>query len=193
MRPPTRSRASRMMTCRPAPDSSRAAARPAAPAPMTTTSTLFADDLRPRQPAHREDLLVDGVLRRAIAEDPAKVIHLGGDQLVVLGEEADRGVLEVAFGHGDHFRRSRALIAHGFSNGGIEHSNPGDRSERLSLPFSSDAITVRCDAAAEGERLLRRLDRLGTAAAERAMHAVRGRGARKAAKRAILRCRRTDY
>src|SRR5438105_684881 len=118
MRPPTRSRASRMTTCRPAPDSSRAAARPAAPAPMMTTSTLFADDLRPRQPPHSEDLLVDRVLRRAIAEDPAKVIHLRGNQFVVLREEADRGALEVAFGHGDHLRHSRDLIAHGFSNCG---------------------------------------------------------------------------
>src|SRR5436190_6286237 len=113
MRPPMRWRASTMTTCLPAPDRSRAAARPAAPAPMTTTSTLFADDLRPRQLPHRENLLVDVVLRRAVAEDSAKIIHLGGDQFVVLGEEADCGGLEIAFGHGDHlFRHSRGLIAH---------------------------------------------------------------------------------
>src|SRR5207244_593996 len=112
MRPPMRWRASRMTTRRPAPERSRAAARPAAPAPMTMTSTLFADDLRPGQLPHRENLLVDVVLRSPIAEDSAKVIHLGGDQFVVLGEEADRGVLEVAFGHGDHLRHSRDLIAH---------------------------------------------------------------------------------
>src|SRR5438132_11239342 len=112
MRPPMRWRASTMTTCLPAPDRSRAAARPAAPAPMTTTSTLFADDLRPGQLSHREDLLVDVGLRRAIAEDSAKVVHLGRDQLVVFGEEADRGVLEAAFGHGDHLWHSRDLIAH---------------------------------------------------------------------------------
>src|SRR5947199_7762715 len=99
MRPPARSRASKMTTCRPAPDSSRAAARPAAPAPMTTTSTLVADDLRPRQPSHGEDLFVDRRLRRAVAQDSAKVIHLGGNQFVVLGKEADRGGLKVAFRH----------------------------------------------------------------------------------------------
>src|ERR671937_1843534 len=38
MRPPTRSRASSMRTCTPAFVSARAAASPAAPAPMTTTS-----------------------------------------------------------------------------------------------------------------------------------------------------------
>src|SRR5207247_5046654 len=107
MRPPMRSRASRTTTRRPAPDNSRAAARPAAPAPMTTTSTLLADDLRPWQPAHGKNLLVDVDLRRPVAEHSAQIIHLGGDQLVVLGEEADRGVLQVAFGHGDQFRRSR--------------------------------------------------------------------------------------
>src|SRR5438034_11724659 len=80
MRPPMRWRASRTTTRRPAPDRSRAAARPAAPAPMTMTSVLLADDLRPWQAAHGEDLLVDGVLRCPIAEDSAKVIHLGGDQ-----------------------------------------------------------------------------------------------------------------
>src|SRR5215468_1047328 len=107
MRPPMRWRASRMTMRRPAPESSRAAARPAAPAPTTRTSVLLADDLRPRQPAHGENLLVDGVLRRTIAEDSAKVIHLGGNQLVVLGKEADGCGLEVAFGHGDHLRGSR--------------------------------------------------------------------------------------
>src|SRR5437764_13538853 len=105
-----------MTTCRPAPDSSRAAARPAAPAPMMTTSTLFADDLRPWQPSHGEDLLVDRGLGRAVAEHSTKVFHLGGNQFVVLGKEADCGVLEVAFGHGDHLLHSRDLIAHGFSN-----------------------------------------------------------------------------
>src|ERR1051325_8142691 len=124
MRPPGRSRASKMTTWRPAPDRSSAAARPAAPAPMTTTSTLLADDLRPRQPSHGENLLVDRRLRRAIAEDSAKVIHLGGNQFVVLGEEADRGGLKVAFGYGDHLRGSQNLIAHGFSNGGHGNSNP---------------------------------------------------------------------
>src|SRR5579885_3818046 len=37
MRPPQRSRASRIVTCLPARASSRAASRPAAPAPTTTT------------------------------------------------------------------------------------------------------------------------------------------------------------
>src|SRR5438067_12686763 len=115
MRPPMRWRASTMTTCLPAPDKSRAAARPAAPAPMTTTSTLFADDLRPRQLPHRQNLLVDVGLRRAIAEDSAKVVHLGRDQLVVFGKAAGRGVLEVAFGHGDHLWHSRDLIARVFS------------------------------------------------------------------------------
>src|SRR5262245_33608213 len=120
MRPPMRSRPSTTTTCRPAPDSSRAAARPAAPAPMTMTSegepTLLADDLRPRQLANGEDLLVDLHLRRALAQDSAKVIHLGGDQLVVFGEKAGSGVLEVAFGHGDHLWHSRGLIAHELVN-----------------------------------------------------------------------------
>src|SRR5678816_793948 len=155
MRPPMRWRASRMMQCRPAPDNSRAAARPAAPAPMTTTSAvLFADDLRPRQLPHREDLLVDVGLRRPIAEDSAKVIHLGGDQSVVLGEEAGGGGLEIAFGHGDQFRHSRGLIAHEKSNDCSQESNPPKNASGLRLPFSGDSITHRRDAAPEGERLL---------------------------------------
>src|SRR6266849_1504298 len=77
---------------------------------------LLADDFRPRELAHLEDLLLDLPLRRLLAEDAAKIINLRRDQLVVLGKEADGGVLKVAFRHGDQLRRSGDLIAHTFSN-----------------------------------------------------------------------------
>src|SRR5437588_10680279 len=78
-RPPRRSRASRTQTRRPAPESSRAAARPATPAPTTIASKrsvpvrLLVVDLRPRQLAHENDLFVDLALRRFVSEDPAQV------------------------------------------------------------------------------------------------------------------------
>src|SRR5438034_9022757 len=77
---------------------------------------LLADDFRPRELAHLEDLLLDLPLRRLLAEDAAKIINLRRDQLVVLGKEANGGVLKVAFRHGDQLRCSGDLIAHTFSH-----------------------------------------------------------------------------
>src|SRR5438132_10531007 len=106
-----RSRPSRTQTFLPAPERSRAAARPAAPAPMTMTSNrscvmlseakhlageilrfaqhddscrkLLADDFSPRQLADGEHFFIDLALRGLLPQDPAKVIHFRRDQPVV--------------------------------------------------------------------------------------------------------------
>src|SRR5688572_29181785 len=87
IRPPARSRASIRQTRLPFPESSRAAERPATPAPMTMTSNataaptahrmpegLLADDLSPRQTTNEDHLLVDLHLRRFVAEHTPQVI-----------------------------------------------------------------------------------------------------------------------
>src|SRR6185503_13059830 len=108
MRPPMRLRASRRQTRLPAPERTRAAARPAAPAPITAQSYLtrfterrscgihaargssFADDFAPGELADELHLLVDVHLCGLVAEDAAEVIDLGGDQAIALREEANR-------------------------------------------------------------------------------------------------------
>ena len=114
MRPPTRGRASRMQTRRPAPESMRAAARPAAPAPMIATSNfvLLFDDLTPGQLSDELHFLVDLRLSGAIAEDAAQVIDLRRHELVVLRKQARRGALKIALRYRDLLRDSFALIDH---------------------------------------------------------------------------------
>src|SRR5213075_1126172 len=62
---------------------------------------LLGADLRPRQLAHEEHLLVDLALGRFVAEDTTQVFDFRRDQLVVLREEANRCGLEIAFRDGD--------------------------------------------------------------------------------------------
>src|ERR1700686_1345485 len=94
MRPPRRWRASRMQRRWPAPESSRAADKPAAPAPMMmvakrcgTLGVLLAHDFGPGELGDLEDLLLDLALRRLLSQNTAQVIHLGGHQLVVFRQE----------------------------------------------------------------------------------------------------------
>src|SRR5687767_2832364 len=114
MRPPTRGRASRMTTRRPAPESTRAAARPAAPAPMIATSnfTLLFDDLTPGQLPDELHLLVDLRLGGAVAEDAAEIVDFRGHELVVFREEPAGRALKIALGYRDLLRDSFALLVH---------------------------------------------------------------------------------
>src|ERR1043166_5935656 len=138
MRPPMRSRASTMQTRFPAPDRSRAAAKPAAPAPMMTTSDftqprkganrvlLLSANLRPRKRADEHHLLVDLSLRRLVAEHAAQVLDFCRDQLVVLRKEANRCALEVAFRDSDELWGPGDVLAHTFPNDDCGSSNPKD-------------------------------------------------------------------
>src|SRR6476646_7404119 len=94
------------------------------------------DDFRPGELADLQHFLVDLLLRSALAQDASKVIDLGGDELVVLRQQAERSALQVAFGHGYGFGSFRGLFAHGDRNDGFRRSNPSiaitffDRSAR---------------------------------------------------------------
>src|SRR4051794_33387382 len=94
------------------------------------------DDFRPGELANLHHLLVDLLLRSAFAEDASKVIDLGGNELVVLRQQTERGALQVAFGHGDGLGSFRDLFAHRDRNDGFRESNPAN-----SFPFSDRSVT----------------------------------------------------
>src|SRR4051794_25482500 len=101
-----RCRASIRQTRRPAPESSRAAAKPAAPAPMIRTSKeagtrgvvrmtcrraqLLGDDLGPGKFANGHHALVDVALRGLVAKHPAQIINFRRNELVVFRQESNR-------------------------------------------------------------------------------------------------------
>src|SRR5687767_2740264 len=103
-----------MQTRFPAPESTRAAARPAAPAPMIATSnfTLLFDDLAPGQLPDQLHLLVDLCLCGTVAEDAAEIVDFRGHQLVVLREESAGRALKIPLGYRDLLRDSLALLVH---------------------------------------------------------------------------------
>ena len=72
----------------------------------------LADDFAPRQAPHELHFLIDVVLRRPVAEDSAEVVDFRRNEFVVLRQEANGGVLEVAFGNGNHLRRFSNLYVH---------------------------------------------------------------------------------
>jgi len=137
-RPPIRPRASSTQIRLPAPERDRAAASPAAPAPMMATSYLVtapasagdvpegrslprtrsgvADDLVPGKPADQHHLLVDLPLRGAVAEDAAEVFDFRGDEAVVLRQEPDRSTLEIAFRDRNELRDFLDLQFHDEAN-----------------------------------------------------------------------------
>ena len=56
--------------------------------------------------------LVDLSLRRFLPQHPAEIVDLGRDELVVLRQQANGGILQVALGHGDHLGGSQWFISH---------------------------------------------------------------------------------
>jgi len=137
------SRASIRQIRLPAPDSARAAASPAAPAPMMTTSYCtrhewcveraglgFSDDLAPGQLPHELHFLVDRFLRGSVAEHTPEVFDLGGNELVVLGEESEGGGLEVTFGDGDELGGLLELRLHDGGNAGSARNHPAISQQR---------------------------------------------------------------
>ena len=69
-------------------------------------------NFRPGKLADLLHLLVDLRLRRLLTEDPAEVVDFGRDELVVLRQQANGGILQVALRHGDHLGGSGRLISH---------------------------------------------------------------------------------
>ena len=91
-----------------------------------TAQQLLADDLAPGERANENHLLVDLHLRRLLTEHTAQILDFGRDQLVVLGKEADRCALEVAFRDGNELWCSLDLLDHHFGNEYMTANSPID-------------------------------------------------------------------
>src|SRR5688500_1837806 len=162
-----------MQTRLPAPERMRAAARPAAPAPMIATSnfTLLFDDLTPGQLPDQLHLLIDLRLGGAVAEDAAKVIDFRRHQLVVFRKEAAGRALKVALRYRDLLRDSFALLVHDdfpTHEACRNHpSAPGSPFARIHCDLFGNDPGRTADAAAERERVLHEGLPLRNAAAQR--------------------------
>ena len=77
--------------------------------PHYACDRLLSDDLAPGELAHENYFFVDLVLRRLFTEDTTQVFDFRRDQLVVLGEKADGGGLEISLGNTDQLGRSLDL------------------------------------------------------------------------------------
>src|SRR5688500_16247318 len=163
-----------MQTRLPAPDRTRAAARPAAPAPTIATSnfTLLFDDLTPGQLPDQLHLLVDLRLGGAVAEDAAEVVDFRRYELVVLRKEAAGRALKVALRYRDLLRDSFALLVHDdFPTHEACRNHPiACRSPfaRIHCDLFGNHAGRTADAAAKGQRVLHEGLPLRSAAAQRA-------------------------
>ena len=92
----------------------------------------LADDLAPGQAPHQLHFLVDRFLRGAVAEHTPKVFDLGGNELVVLGEESEGGGLEVAFGDGNELGGLLELRLHDGGNARSARNHPAISQQRHS-------------------------------------------------------------